>query len=253
MLSLSKSVFILFLALCAVFFCACLPQTETRSYTAENTEDLHTLKTETELRRRTLVWTAPMKKVDEPVDDGDKNNEKEGRTESAVQDAEKGTVMFGIAPSEKEESSSSNNSEGPLFSEKLLMLTGVKEKNIYPVMPGLGGMDVSQMSTSIYSKLTEFLNGVKNKTVKSTSPVFAEKYTGVIFLYELGFYPDISSWYIGTPFISRGNSSGTEDVYEIPVLCLTKSGKFMCWISIDASSAFQSEFLVKQIVLGELS
>ena len=225
MIRLYKPVIIILIFVCALFFFSCTPQTEPRSFSSENTEDMYTLKKETELRRRTLVWTEQMKK-------GGNEGSSEDNEESAAQD----DLMTVV----------------PFFSEKLRILTADKEKSIYPELPVLGRMDLSQMSPSIYSKLTDFLNGLKNKNVKSSDAVFAEKFIGVIFLYELDFYPDVFSWYVGSPFISGSSGAGVEDVYEIPVLIMTKSGKFMCWISIDASKAFQSEFLIKQIVLGDL-
>ena len=248
MLRLSKLAVIILLVSLAVIFTACVPQTELRSYTSETQEEMHTLKKETELRRRTLVWTSKMREVEEVPEPTDRDKEK------VVMEAEMtAAIKFGNTMTESEPAPSSNNAEGPLFSEKLSILVGERQKNVYPVMPGLGGMDLSQMSSAIYSKLTDFLTGVKNKNIRSDNSMFSQKYIGVIFLYELGFYPAITSWYIGTPFISGNNIAGVEDTYEIPVLCLTNSGKFMCWISIDASKAFQSAFLIKQIVLGDLS
>ena len=205
------------LLVCAFF--SCTPQTEQRSLTAETNEEYHSLKKETEKRGQTLEWTEELRKS-------------EGSSEIAE------TVQ--------------NNVPDMFFSDKIRMMTGRKEAAVYPELPNLGSMDVSSMSSALYSKLTNFLTGVKNKSIKSDDSVFLKKYTGVIFLYELDFYPDVSSWYIGSPFISVNNGSDVEDVYEIPVLLTGKSGKFNCWISIDASMALQNEFLIKQIVLGDL-
>ena len=156
-----------------------------------------------------------------------------------------------------EESTTNGDSEQgdikkTFFSDKIRMMTDSFDEDVYPSMPNLGEMDVSAMSSTLYSKLTNFLTGIKNKSIKSSDSVFKEKYTGVVFLYELGFYPEISSWYIGSPFIAVNNGSDLEDVYEIPVLLLGKSGRFNCWISIDASKASQNEFIIKSIVLGDL-
>jgi len=179
-------------------------------------EETHTLKKETEFRRQALQWTETLRQEEDNT--------------NTIQE----------------------NKPSMFFSDKLRLMTGVQEKNIYPSLPDLGPLDISSMSSALYAKLTNFLTGLKNKNIKSDNSVFAEKYLGVIFLYELGFYPDVSSWYIGTPFISVNNGSGVEDVYEIPVLFMSKSGRFKCWISIDAAKATQNEFLIKQIVLGDL-
>ena len=248
MFRFSKLAFLIILVISASVFFACAPQTETRSFTAGIPEDTHTLKKETDYRRRTLSWTSPLREVPQEEETTDNSIEKK-----LAEEVDIGAIKFGIAEPESGPDSNDPGTDGLPFSEKLMILTGEKEKNVYPVMPGLGAMDVSQMSAAIYTKLTEFLTGIKNKSIKSESPLFAEKYVGVVFLYEIGFYPDITSWYIGSPFISGNNNANEEDTYEIPVLFITKSGKFMCWISIDASKAFQSAFLVKQIVLGDLS
>ncbi len=205
----------------ALLFCAffsCTPQTEQRSFTAEYVEESNTLKKETEQRRRTLSWTDAMRHPEE-AENGDSQ-------------PDESLKMF--------------------FSDKIRMPTNSFDENVYPSMPDLGEMDVSKMSSALYSKLTNFLTGMKNKSIKSSDSVFKEKYVGVVFLYELGFYPDISSWYIGSPFIAMNNGSDLEDVYEIPVLLFGKTGRFNCWISIDASKASQDEFVIKSIVLGDL-
>ena len=248
MFRFSKLAFLIILVISASVFFACAPQTEARSFTAGIPEDTHTLKKETDYRRKTLSWTAPLRDVPQEDETTDNSIEKK-----LAEEVDIGAIKFGLTTPESEPEPDNSGSDSPRFSEKLMILAGAKEKNVYPMMPGLGAMDVSQMSAAIYTKLTEFLTGLKNKSIKSESPLFAEKYVGVVFLYELGFYPDITSWYIGSPFISGYNNANEEDTYEIPVLFITKSGKFMCWISIDASKAFQSAFLVKQIVLGDLS
>jgi len=198
---------------------SCTPQTEQRSFTAEYVEETNTLKKETEQRRKTLAWTDAMRHPEESTTNGD---------------SEQGDI------------------KKTFFSDKIRMMTDSFDEDVYPSMPNLGEMDVSAMSSTLYSKLTNFLTGIKNKSIKSSDSVFKEKYTGVVFLYELGFYPEISSWYIGSPFIAVNNGSDLEDVYEIPVLLLGKSGRFNCWISIDASKASQNEFIIKSIVLGDL-
>ncbi|MBO4704471.1 MAG: hypothetical protein J5647_01895 [Spirochaetaceae bacterium] len=246
MFRFSKLTFLMILVISASAFFACTPQTEMRSFTAEIPEDTHTLKKETDYRRITLSWTAPLRDVPQEEETTDNKVEKKIVDDIAA-------IKFGVSSNETEPEGDDSESGEPRFSEKLMILAGAKEKNVYPMMPGLGAMDVSQMSSAIYAKLTEFLTGLKNKSIKNDSPLFAEKYIGVVFLYELGFYPDITSWYIGTPFISNYTSANEENTYEIPVLLITKNGKFMCWISIDASKAFQSSFLIKQIVLGDLS
>ncbi|MCR4714302.1 MAG: hypothetical protein K5751_07975 [Treponemataceae bacterium] len=207
-------IFAYVLLVCAFFSCS--PQSDQRSTRAEIAEETHTLKKETEFRRQTLQWTETLRQEED----------------------EANTIQ--------------ENEPSMFFSDKLRLMTGVQEKNIYPSLPDLGSMDISSMSSALYTKLTTFLTGLKNKSIKSDDSAFSEKYLGVIFLYELGFYPDISSWYIGTPFISVNNGYGVEDVYEIPVFMISKSGKFKCWISIDAAKAAQNEFLIKQIVLGDL-
>ena len=247
MFRFSKLTFLIILVVAASAFFACAPQTEARSFTEGIPEETHTLKKEADHRRITLSWTAPLRDIPQE-DETDSTTDKK-----LAEDIDIKAIKFGITATEPEPETYDSGDDTPRFSEKLNMLTGAKEKNVYPIMPGLGAMDVSQMSSAIYTKLTEFLTGLKNKSIKSESPLFAEKYIGVVFLYELGFYPDISSWYIGSPFISGNNNANEEDTYEIPVLLITKSGKFMCWISIDASKAFQSAFLIKQIVLGDLS
>lgn len=210
-----SSVFTSVFLVCALFSCS--PHAEQRSFTSDYVDDSNTLKKETELRKQTLVWTEPLRQTDES------------------------------------EENAKNTVPGMFFSDKIRMATGSQDENVYPSYPNLGSMDVSKMSSALYTKLTEFLTGVKNKSIKSDNQIFAQKYIGVVFLYELSFYPEISNWYVGSPFISMNNGSNMEDIYEIPVLFMGKNGKFNCWISIDATKAIQNEFIIKQIVLGDLS
>lgn len=253
MVHLLKPSAVIMIVFCTLLFFACAPQTDSQSYFVENTDDIQTIKKETSLRRSTLEWTEQMKKDAEEVVVETDEEESDLEEESELTKDRKAAMALeleknGIKQEEKKE----KIVEGPAFSEKLKYLTGTKEKSVYPVLPVLGKMDISQISSVIYSKLTEFLTGLKNKTIKSDSSIFAKKFIGVVFLYELDFYPDVSSWYIGAPFISGSSGAGVEDVYEIPVLLISKNGKFMCWISIDASKAFQNEFVINQIVLGDL-
>ncbi|MCR4940429.1 MAG: hypothetical protein K5930_10040 [Treponemataceae bacterium] len=212
-----RKAFALCFPLLLCLFYSCTPQTESAPITAVAEDEIHTIKKEALARKNNLEWTEELRKPEEAVEE----------TEASE--------------------------PGVYFSETLKISIGPDESLIYPSMPNLGNMDISKMSNTLYTKLTSFLTGLKAKSIKSDDAVFAEKYVGVILLYELSFYPDINSWYIGTPFISQEQGNNTGNVYEIPLLILTKNGKFNCWISIDGEKASANEFLVKQVTLGALS
>lgn len=198
-------------------FSSCSPQTENRRIVSSSDSYEVSIKAETLSRKDKLAWTEELKKSEELSD-------------------------VSLEPEHED-----------FFSEELRISTDKQDPKLFPSMQRLGSMDISSMSSAIHTKLTAFLSGVKSKSIKSDDSVFAEKYIGVVFLYELSFYPNIDSWYIGSPFIAQGTDSGMGDSYEIPILFLTARGKFNCWIILDPSKAKSNEFKIKQIVLGELS
>ncbi len=220
-------------------FSACSPQSEPQVVTTEAESTEKFIKKETQIRRNSLEWTEEIRKTEEPP-------------ELTPEQIINKLLLPGIV--EEPEQPTPAGRQGSFFSEYLRFPTGLEDENlIYPSLPDLGNMDVSGMSSSLYVKLNDFLSGLKSKSIKNDNPVFAEKYVGVIFLYELSFYPDIDYWYIGTPFISMNNDAEVDDTYEIPVRVITKNGKFNCWIVLDPSKASGNEFVINQVVLGDLS